>query len=501
VSRLAVGVAAVLVAVAGPAGCGRAARVAIAGTYPRDARMWGLLTAPSERLSLPGRPVAAVAPHHLIDGVELGAFHRALAEAGPASVVVVVGPDHFARDGADVTVGDRLRFDTPFGPLLPDAALVVGLRAVPGVVTRDGAFPREHSIHAHAPYLARFAPGARFLPVLVRPGAAAATLDAVAEALHRLLPPDALVLASVDFSHFQPAPWAAFHDEATWASLAGFELDRLPDCELDSPESLRVAMGYAALRGARRATKVLHTNSQERRSVLLPDSTSHLYVTFTAGGAAPEPSISVLVTGDLPASAGLGLLDRWRWRGADAPPGDPRLDRIRGEEDRFFAGADANLFRLEPGRREERVIHGLRAAFAAVALGAVHDPAAEVARLRAGADCLFVLAWADDPAGQAQRARALVDAGADVVVGRGFGPAVPAELRANRLLALSLGAFLAFAPGAAPERGEVLGATCGPDGVRARSLPILVEGGGPRLDLDALREALGYGLPPPAALE
>jgi len=100
------------------------------------------------------------------------------------------------------------------------------------------------------------------------------------------------------------------------------------------------------------------------------------------------------------------LRDDWRWRSfvPAQTPTEPRLALLRGQEDRFFMGADAYLSASSPGQREERTIHGLKAVFAAVDLGGD----IEVSKLKGAADCLFVLAWrgsASPEAATAPRAR------------------------------------------------------------------------------------------------
>jgi AmmeMemoRadiSam system protein B len=476
----------------GLAGC--AGVTVVPGTYPGDPAMWQRLVAAPERLAVEGRPVAAIAPHHLIDGPELAAFWSALAEAAPAPVVVVIGPDHRARGGGEVTVADGVRFDTAFGEMMPDAELVEALRRQAPVSTRDLAFGEEHAIHVHVPFVKHFLPKARLLPLIVQWGSDPKTLDAVAFALDRVLPADALLVASVDFSHFQSQRWATFHDEPSWATIAGFELKGLFDREVDSPESLYVAMRFAALRGARKATRVLHTNSQGKRATFMPDSTSHQYVTFTKGELASAPSVSVMITGEVAASAGLRLREDWRWRSfvPAATPVEPRLSQVRGQEDRFFMGADAYLFRLEPGEREERTIHGLRAVFAAVELGSDEAAGAQIARLKGTADCLFLLAWRGSASAEiaAARAATLSDAGADVVIGRGFGAPRELEYRGDRIVALSLGELLPDRP--VDAAGAVLGVTWTPLGIRARVIPLRVVAGVPMLDLDRVAEDLGY---------
>jgi AmmeMemoRadiSam system protein B len=98
-------------------------------------------------------------------------------------------------------------------------------------------------VHVHAPFVRRFLPDARFVPVLLRWEAPRASLEQLATTLAAVLPADAVVVASVDFSHYQPEPWASFHDEAAQASVTSGDLDGLFNREVDSPEALYVARG------------------------------------------------------------------------------------------------------------------------------------------------------------------------------------------------------------------------------------------------------------------
>ena len=444
----------------------------VRGTYPGDGVMWDDILAHAEPFRLPARPVAVVAPHHLIDASELAGFWTSLAANAPP-VVVVLGPDHYAH-GAGLTVGQGVTYETVYGPLRTDLAFARALLEP----QQDAAFVGEHSLHVHAPFIRRLLPKARFVPVMVQWATARAELEALAQRLHQLLPAGALVVASVDFSHYQPSPWATFHDESSYSTITAFDLDGLFLREVDSPESLFVAMRFAQLRGAQTATRLLHTNSQRRRSVFVADSTSHQYFTFTAGPVQAAPSASVIITGEVAASTGLGLQEGWTWH-PDHDSGAPKqegLRKIRGQEDRFFMGPEVTLFHLAPGQQVRREVHGLQVLFAAVDLALPPPPLA--------GDCVVVLASRGslEVAEAAARARALLQHGAHVVVGRGFGASVPVEELHGRVVALSLGPFLSGEDG----EGQVLGATCTREGVRVRTVPVKVTGGVPALDLDRL---------------
>ncbi len=432
----------------------------VRGTYPGDRVMWDDIVSHAEPLTLAATPVAVVAPHHLIDATELSGFWQALARPRP-STVVVLAPDHYAR-GEGVTVARRVRYETVYGPLDSTWPLVGA--------TNDAAFVGEHAVHVHAPFIRRFLPDARFTAVLLQWATPREDLEALAQQLHATLPADALVVASVDFSHYQPEPWATFHDEASFASITTFDLDHLFLREVDSPESLFVAMRFAQLRGALTATRVLHTNSQRRREQFVHDSTSHQYFTFTQGPLAPRPSVSVAISPDV---EGLTLHEGWTWhptRDTGAPKAAV-LEQLRGQEDRFFMGPDAVLFNLAPGARVERTVHGLRVVYVGVDLAAP-TPSLE-------GDCVIALAFRGSLSLEdaTTRARALK---ATVVVGRGFGDEQPLEFDGQHLFAPSLGQL-------GRTHAQMLGVTCTPDGLRVRSVPVLPTA---TLDLDAIADTL-----------
>lgn len=436
--------------------------VEVFGTYPGDQRMWEGIVSRAPAFSFDGLVVAAVAPHHLIDGDELAGFWNGLLSQRP-SVVVIVAPDHFGR-GRGVTVGRALLFPTVFGPLEVDAALADRL----GGDTNDSSFVGEHSVHVHAPFLSKLSPKTRFVPVLLRWQTPRAELERLVAALAESLPADALVVGSVDFSHYQPAPWASFHDEPSHATLTGGFLDELFEQEVDSPEALFVALRFAQERGARRVARVLHTNSQRKREALLMDSTSHHYVIVTRGEPAPQPSISVAIAGE---GAPFGVVGPWRWQ-PDA--GARELKRLRGTEDRFFVGADATVFNLSPGEQWHRSVRGQRLVVKGVSLRERPAPI--------DGDCVIVIAHRGQVQGSHLRDWLSV---ADVVVGRGFGASTPIEQLDGGVVVESLGAFVGSAP------GRMLGITCAVDGVRVRSVPLTHVGGLPQIDPHALERERG----------
>ena len=391
-------------------------------TYPGDRRMWDGIFERAEALTLADvKPVAVVLPHHLVDAHELAGAWKDLATLSPP-VVVLLGPDHYLR-GPGITVPGHVTWRTEYGDL-PG-------RALPGWPSVDSLFVAEHSLHVHSTFVQRLVPGATFMPVALTWGTAREKLEALAQQLHRELPADALVVASVDFSHYQPEPWASFHDEAAFSTVMGFHLEQLFAREVDSPESLFVAMRFAQLRGAQRATRWLHTNSQRRRTPFVRDSTSHQYFTFSAGAPEPRPSINVTL---LPFTASTDLT------------------HLRGQEDRFLLGSDLLVFSLQPGEEVTREVNG-------VSVLVTTDVDAHPSR----ASCVVVFGDARHEvslavkSGTSDADDVLTVTGPSLRLTRGF---------------------------------EALGVTCAAGEVRVRRLPLRLRDGAPELDFDAIGAAL-----------
>jgi AmmeMemoRadiSam system protein B len=452
-------------------------RTIVPTTYAGDRLMWDTILKEAEPLRLPdARPVAAVAPHHLIDAHELAGFWSELARVSKPSRVVLIAPDHFYAGAPLSTASASVSWATVYGAL-PSAPL-----AALQLPSADGLFVKEHSVHTHASFVQRFLPGVPFTAVTLQWGAPREQLEALAQKLNAALPADALVVASVDFSHYQPEPWASFHDASAYSTVSGFDLSTLFLREVDSPESLFVAMRFAQLRGAEHATRWWHTNSQRRRSVFVHDSTSHQYFTFTAGPVAPQPSVSVILAGD---STGLTHHEGWTWR-RDADSGAPQaplLAKLRGQEDRFFMGPELTLFDLPPGEVLRRTFNGMRLIIRSVELASTTS----LPPLEDGT-CVITLARRGtlEPAEAERRARALLP-NTHVLLGRGFGAAREVEWDAH-VLALSLGDWSMPAT-----KGEIAGVTCTTDAVRLTLVPVVSSREGPTLDLDALRETLRPG--------
>jgi AmmeMemoRadiSam system protein B len=140
---------------------------------------------------------------------------------------VLVGPSHRAAF-AGVAVHAHGAWETPLGRAPVDEGLARALLDAGPVVFDDpGVHRDEHSLEMQMPFLQRLLPGLRIVPLMM--GAQSrADVGALAKALAVALEGrPALLVASSDLSHYQPAAVANRVDAAVVDAVARFDEEAL----------------------------------------------------------------------------------------------------------------------------------------------------------------------------------------------------------------------------------------------------------------------------------
>jgi len=145
--------------------------------------------------------VAAIVPHagYVYSGPIAAHAYRALSKVKPRGLVVV-GPNHTGY-GAAVSVWPDGEWETPLGPVPVDTNLAEDIinRSAYAVADHD-AHIREHSVEVQLPFLQYVYGDFSFVPVVMGYQAHDAAVD-----LASSVPPDSILIASSDFSHYVPA--------------------------------------------------------------------------------------------------------------------------------------------------------------------------------------------------------------------------------------------------------------------------------------------------------
>jgi len=178
-----------------------------------------------------GMPCGLIAPHagYPYSGPTAAAGYRAIAGLGRPELVVLLGANHTGF-GGPVVLDDHETWRTPLGDV-PVAGDVVDALVDAGIPVDGAPFVREHSLEVQLPFL-QILWGAAFrvVPICVQLAdrvALAAAGDAIAAVLREI--PAALVVASSDFTHYEPDESARRTDHEALDAILALDANRFLD--------------------------------------------------------------------------------------------------------------------------------------------------------------------------------------------------------------------------------------------------------------------------------
>lgn len=278
----------------------------------------------------------AIVSHHLYAETDIAKLFLAMRDQKP-SVVVIVGPNHFTAGINNIQVS-RYAYETPWGRLDPHQETIDSLIKSGDIFQEERSFEREHSISALVTFVKYAFPDTKFVPIIVKRDTPIASMEGLAQTLNNILPNDALVIASVDFSHHGNRFMAQFHDDKSIGTIQSFDFDNISKLEIDSPSSIYALLKYLELRGAQKIVNTRTDSAKIGNNPLSEDVTSYLFAHFSEGPIETKPTISTLHFGDI-------MVDR-SVRPKIAQGLNP-FKNITGVEGNFFRGMDWILANLE----------------------------------------------------------------------------------------------------------------------------------------------------------
>lgn len=156
-----------------------------------------------------------------------GFFH--LASESRPKIAVILGPNHSGR-GAPVALSAESEWQTPLGSLETDAEIGGQIISTSGVAQWDDSAHRfEHSVEVQLPFL-QYVYGEEkvrtVLIIMLRQDLA--TCQALGQAIASALKgKEAIIIASSDFSHYEPQPSASQKDRLALEAILNLDSDSL----------------------------------------------------------------------------------------------------------------------------------------------------------------------------------------------------------------------------------------------------------------------------------
>ncbi len=209
-------------------------------------------------------PLALVSPHagYQYSGPVAAHAYHFLARRGRPETAVIVGTNHTGL-GAPVSIALEGTWETPLGALAIDHELARAIAAQSELIgDREEAFLREHSVEVQLPFLQYLFPGVKFVPLVPLDQRFSTALElgrAIATAIEELNR-SAVVVASSDFTHYEPQARAEAKDRRAIEHLLEFDLQGF----YEEVERERITIcGYGAIAAAVEAACLLGAETAE----------------------------------------------------------------------------------------------------------------------------------------------------------------------------------------------------------------------------------------------
>ena len=200
-----------------------------------------------------------IVPHHLLAGAIDASFFQTISVQNP-SVIVVIGPNHFGRGQGEIISTER-NWKTPFGEVETNQDIVRILTKEKIVTINEDVMKEEHSTYTIIPFIRYSLKHSTVVPLIVQPNASTSTMDHLVDTLAKNLPPDAVVVGSIDFSHYKTLTLANQNDEKTIQAIHDFSYDTIPTLDVDSPQSIYAILKLMEIFDAKKIVHEIHSNS------------------------------------------------------------------------------------------------------------------------------------------------------------------------------------------------------------------------------------------------
>ncbi|HAZ16384.1 MAG TPA: AmmeMemoRadiSam system protein B [Candidatus Jacksonbacteria bacterium] len=225
-----------------------------------------------------GVPRGGIVNHHLLSLRTIVDILHQFHTDKPVTVVVL-SPDHFFAGKGRITT-TFYDWKTPYGILSADAETITIIARTGMAVIDPVPFDHEHGVSGIVPLIKKELPQARIIPIIFKDTLSIDQAREFARAVAPLLPDDAIVIASLDFSHNAPSSVAETRDKVSKKVVQEFDYAHIMDVSVDSRPALAVVLQLLDEYGARRFELFENTNSAKLIGKDIPDATSYITGVF-----------------------------------------------------------------------------------------------------------------------------------------------------------------------------------------------------------------------------
>ncbi|MFA6917547.1 MAG: AmmeMemoRadiSam system protein B [Candidatus Gracilibacteria bacterium] len=243
-----------------------------------------------------------ILPHHLLVEKYIDEFYKLTAENRPdIKRIILLSPNHFLY-GFDPIQSTDKAFTPKNSPKL-DTNFIKFLSKNTPLRIESKNFEKEHGIMVELPFIKKYFPKAKVVPITLKNKISQLHLDKLVKEISKQNLSNTLIIASIDFTHYEPESVALKNDNAiiTWLKTwqekdqkdaftaiknlakSGAALTRSA-VAIDSPESFYVMVKLMENLKTKNMTLWKRTSSASLLNNTDPlQNTSHLFIKFENG--------------------------------------------------------------------------------------------------------------------------------------------------------------------------------------------------------------------------
>lgn len=280
---------------------------------------------------------AVIIPHHDLDKSDRRALFSRMGDSIKDKTIILVSTNHFDTGNSNILTTKK-QWNLSNGAISPDEGIIDALVESGLALSHENSFADEHGIKNILPDIADFFPKAEIVPIIIKPGTKKEDIDKLSETLMVACKNDCLFAGSVDFSHYQPGSLAEIHDDLSIRALTNLDTALLSRAEVDSRETLYLAVEWAKANATEQFNLFKNTNSGKIENNRDGESTSYVLGWYQNGETSKlVDSFTFMIGGDMMFDRGI----EYNFQGKKLK------DVMENFGDRVFSGTDLSLVNLE----------------------------------------------------------------------------------------------------------------------------------------------------------
>ena len=245
--------------------------------------------------------IGIISPHHLVAEKLIDEVFAQTAKDNKniqIDRVVLISPNHFHVRGGDLIVAN----ENIAQGMVVDAQLADELKNKKYAYINNKGFKEEHGILGLVPFVRKYFPDAKIVPLMIEDDTSDKRIDALAHYLSSdEVYGNTLLVLSSDFSHELTPDISDIHDAVAIDTMKSFDFSGVHHLDTDCLGGLRLIMRFAQNKGYKKFTLLANSNSSEIYDhFFIGENTSYVTGQFVLGQEESQRQVvSMLFGGDV----------------------------------------------------------------------------------------------------------------------------------------------------------------------------------------------------------